>query len=68
MIRRGTMVKFVGNDVARRHAKELEIEDWGPDVLCSGDSIINNGNDVIRVCYHMTGSFYFFELEEISHA
>jgi hypothetical protein len=32
------------------------------------DSIINNGNDVIRVCYHMTGSFYFFELEEISHA
>ena len=93
MLTEGSIVKFVGNTIARRRAIDLGVNDWGPDQIESNEmgiceevidrSLQGHERYICRFpayrlgfisefsidqrleVRHYTGTFYFFELDEV---
>lgn len=93
MLTEGSIVKFVGNTIARRRAIDLDVDDWGPDRIETDEmgiceevidrSLQGYERYICRFPVHVlgfisefsidsrleirhcTGTFYFFELEEV---
>jgi len=80
MIKKGTLVRFIGNEAASKIAKKLDLEDWCPDDI--DDNTIGVCEEMVRIMLggleiykcrfpvfisqHMSGRFYNFEIEEVS--
>lgn len=81
MIEAGSVVRFVGNDIAGQRAREHGVVEWGPDSITTGSLGICEYfvglsiqayrlyrcrfSDKENPTQHKTGNFFFFEIEEV---